>query len=111
MSVFMLTGAAFALSGCVTLEEQRTARFVICNGAAPVALVGGQRVEGLDLIRAVQEKEPDRIIIMAESGVLGLMARPIIEAFKAAGQSERGLTFADGAADQAQAKRLCAGAR
>lgn len=109
---FVGAAAAFALAGCVSLQEQRTARIVLCNSAAPIAMVGGQRVEGLDLITAVRDRKPDRIVIMAESGMLGLMAQAMANAFRQAGganagDDERGVQFADGQADRAQATRLC----
>lgn len=112
--LWIFAAAALALAGCASLQEQRTARIVFCNNAAPIAMIAGQKVEGLDLINAVRERKPDRIVIMTESGgPMSMMAEVMAQAFRQAGGAQanaggdRGVQFADTQADRAQATRLC----
>jgi hypothetical protein len=97
------------LSGCVSLEEQKTARVVFCaDSLAPIAIVGGERVSGFDIVTALRDRKPDRVVIMAESGAAPLLVTAMAELVKLDRGEKGGVTVAETEAERAQAKRLCA---
>lgn len=97
------------LAGCVSLEEQRTARVVFCaDSIAPIAIIGGERVSGFDVITAVRDRQPDRVVIMAEPGAAPLLVMAAAEMVKLDRGDKGGVEVAESEAERAQAKRLCA---
>lgn len=102
--------ALLALAGCASLQEQRTMRIAFCNAAPPVILAAGERVAGLDVFAAIRNRQPERIVLSAESGPLALTASMMAKALQQDPSVARGVLFADGAADRAQAARLCGAA-
>jgi hypothetical protein len=96
------------LAGCASLQEQRTARIVLCSATAPQLYIGGARVEGVDAFSMIQERRPDRVIIMAEGGPLAAMASAMAVAMRRSDVAPReGVQFADTEADRARATRMC----
>jgi hypothetical protein len=55
----------------------------------------------------VRDRQPERVVLVAESGPLALAAGVMAEALQHDRSNNRDIVFADGASDQAQAARLC----
>jgi hypothetical protein len=109
LPLLALAGLCAAASGCVSLEESRTARIVLCSAAAPQLFIGGERVDGVDAFGMIQERRPDRVVIMAEGGPLAAMASAMASAMRRSDVAPReGVQFADTQADRARAARMCA---